>query len=182
MSSHQPVHRDHVSSQSYMACITRNLTILALVFPWFMGIVLNISAVPGLGLQTKSFGGCLPSPATSKMMDLMVILGTYVPCTVIGMSYITVLIKAKMSLRRKPGDGGHHLVLLKRYEVSKMLFICFLWFCIANFPVPVTFAFFPVQYVSSPRTQLAFKGLQYVSSAVDPVSAWQNLCFKCIFL
>ncbi|OWA55656.1 hypothetical protein BV898_20044, partial [Hypsibius exemplaris] len=79
-----------------------------------------------------------------------------------------VLIKAKVALRQRVGDVLRQRALLRRYETSKVLFVCFLWYCLSNFSSSLTQLLYPETFNASPLTQLGLKGLQYVCSALNP--------------
>ena len=170
----------------YRPFTTRKMLSLAVAFPWLMACALNVNPVAGLAgvlyQITKPFAGCLPFPANAMYNIEMIALGVYLPSVMIGISYITVLVKAKISLRMRTGleggEVGRRSVLKKRYEVSKILFLCFLWFCVSNFANPIAYSYFPVPFLGSPLTQLAIKGLQDVSSAVNPVSSKCRIKWK----
>ncbi|OQV23639.1 hypothetical protein BV898_02382 [Hypsibius exemplaris] len=156
----------------YRRSTARPVLLATIIIPWVISVVVNVFPVAGNRVRFEMmwpWAGCMVQPLESLAQQLVTSFGTYIPCLVTGMCYTSVLIRSRLSVRRRVGEGSRSTVLNQRYEVSKMLFACFLWYCGANFTLPAAVTFFPRLYFSSPLTQLAFKGLQYVSSAVNPV-------------
>ncbi|OQV25489.1 hypothetical protein BV898_00430 [Hypsibius exemplaris] len=69
--------------------------------------------------------------------------------------------------------------LAQRYEVSKMLFLCFSWFLVTYFPNTIAgYAFFS-QYRGQPHLVLILKGLQSLASPVNTQSVCDNCALVC---
>jgi hypothetical protein len=138
-----------------------------------MSGLLNVLPITKITVQyelSKGWRSCLLGAAGSTTRNVLLALGLYLPCIVIGLCYTIVLVKARISVRRRVGHIGRQTALRKRHEASKLLFLCFIWYCISNFSVPTANSFFSIAFTTSPLTQLGLKGLQYASSAVNPVS------------
>jgi hypothetical protein len=157
----------------YKYFVTRPALITAVTFPWLVSGMLNLFPIAQITVRyelARGWRSCTLGAAGSTTRNVLLALGLYFPCLVIGLCYSIVLIKARISIRRREGDNIRHVALRKRHEASKMLFMCFIWYCISNFCVPTANSFFSAAYIASPLTQLGLRGLQYISSAVNPVS------------
>jgi hypothetical protein len=156
----------------YKYFVTKFLMVVAVSFPWLIGLLLSVFPAAEVNMwyaASKSWLiGCVYQPADHPLRIPINALGVYVPCVIIGLSYCTVLIKAKIALRVKVGEARNNL--RKRFETSKILFSCFLWYCVCSFVPPLSAIFFSHALSSSPIAQLTLKGLTCVSTAVNPVS------------
>jgi hypothetical protein len=163
----------------YRYITTQPVLRLAVTFPWLISLAINFFPLAEINLRyapMKPWMGCIPESPDLKSAKVMAALGVYIPYLVIGLSYSMVLFKAGAAAsvrRRRVGDLVQPRIALgKRYEASKILFLCFLWQCIASFAIPIAVNLRSTVYFARPLTQLAFKGLQYVSSAVNPVCVY----------
>ncbi|OWA50247.1 hypothetical protein BV898_14770 [Hypsibius exemplaris] len=168
-----------VFPHQYRHFTRRPVQIAAIFLPWIIAVTLNAFPIAEWGIRYELGGvwaGCLLGTAADPLRGIIFILGVYIPCAVIGLSYAIVLIKVKLTVRRVVGDspGGagnpsRRSALRRRYEVAKLLFLCFIWFCIGNFGVSTAGTYFSKAYAASPLTQLALKGLQYLSPSFNPI-------------
>ena len=92
------------------------------------------------------------------------VLGTYLPMAMIGVSYFILLINTALSLRQRSSPA-----LQRRMEISRTLFLSFIWQCCTAYPLTfvITFAF--QSWVSSVTLALALKWLSNSYGAINPV-------------
>ncbi|OQV22549.1 hypothetical protein BV898_03375 [Hypsibius exemplaris] len=166
----------------YKYAVTKPVLIGSARVPWLMAGILEIFPVAGINMTyepgTSWPSGCHSAELSVKTSRVLNIMGIYLPCVIIGVCYSVIIVKAKIAATRRnhvvqPAEVEvlHHggLVLMKRYQMSKILFLCFLWFCVANFPQPIAGGYLPVRISGDPLFGLSMKGLQSVSCAINPI-------------
>ena len=159
----------------YSQLTAKPMLIAAVIFPWFIAISLNSFMAAGFHVRfemARPWISCTPGPVNYAPLNALVALGVYIPCCITGLGYTIVLVTSKVAVSTKISpDVAHSSALNKRYETAKMLFVSFLWNSLSNFIVPIGATFYPKVYFTNPLMQLAFKSLQYMSNAVNPVNA-----------
>ena len=161
-----------VFPHEYKRLTTRNWTVFAILFPWIISLLLNVFPMAEIKSQyflSTSWSACLLGRSGDELRVAVITLGNYLPACIIGLCYSVILTNARSRLRRRVGDVLRHGALVRRYEISRMLFLSFLWFCLSNFSTSLGSFLYPTTYSASPLTQLGLKGLQYVCSALNPV-------------
>ena len=143
--------------------------IFMIIFPWIVAFIIDVFPAFQIGSKVvknlSGSGGCIV--ITTKRFSLIVstIFGYYVPTILIGVSYVIVLCKTKYAVHRRRTSRS----LRRRLEISRMLFVSFLWHCITIYPAMVFVTLFLKQFTEYQSLQLAIKWLGSSFSAVNPV-------------
>jgi hypothetical protein len=156
----------------YFKVLTRKPIIACMiVLPWIVTMTLNVFPAVESGLKlsrANSSGGC-SYISTRKNENgpifLYTIFGTYFPTAVMGISYLIVLLKTSIDLRAKRVSQA----LRRRLEISRMLFLSFLWHCIAIYPIIILITFFPKELAANVPLLLVSRWMSNSFSAINPV-------------
>ena len=176
-----------VSANMYAACVValhrliatilpRHFTLLTrksamivmIVFPWIVAFTINIFPVLQIGIKM------LPSPdgkscsivlINKSAVFLSTLFGYYIPTVLIGVSYVVVLGRTGYDAYRKRTSRS----LRRRLEISRMLFVSFLWHCITVYPPAILLTVYLKEFAANYHLQLAIKWLSCSFSAVNPV-------------
>ncbi|OQV24196.1 hypothetical protein BV898_02143 [Hypsibius exemplaris] len=162
-----------VSPACYKHFVTRKALLTGIVFPWFIGATYVFFPAAGLFSRYKSDGlwsiGCFfftDSPAHKAYGSVM---NLYLPLTISGICYCLVAIHARVALRVRLGQAGPLVDrnARNRYETSKVLLLCFLWYFTPNL---ATIGFNNSDQTAEKRV-LIIKGLMLAVStvAVNPL-------------
>lgn len=160
----------------YKHIITKKMLVSGVVFPWVISVMLISFPMAQYQISFESSGGWaggfIIAEADRSRAAILPIFGVLIPCGVIGVSYVVVLITAKMALRVRVGIAQplEMRTLKSRYETSKILLICFIWFVISYFAGSVFANLIPkASKRNNPVVNLTLKGIQVVGSSVNPV-------------
>lgn len=160
----------------YKHIITKKMLVSGVVFPWVISVMLISFPMAQFRMSFESWrawaGGCIIAQADRSRTAILPIFGALLPCGVIGVSYLLVLVTAKKALRTRVGveQPLEMRNMLNRYETSKILFLCFIWYVISYFVGSVFADLVAAQPTRiTPLINLTFKGVQVAGSSVNPV-------------
>ncbi|OQV23088.1 hypothetical protein BV898_03133 [Hypsibius exemplaris] len=144
--------------------------ICLLVIPWLIAV--THAMFPTLGLGSKfvpGSRGCIPiQTGNSALVLASLVVGYYLPTVIIGVCYIIVLGKTGFDLRAR--NGSHSL--RRRFEISRTLFLSFLWHCLTIYPPIIAKSTFKTQFTTDLGFQLAIMWLGNSFCAINPVFFW----------
>ncbi|OQV23651.1 hypothetical protein BV898_02394 [Hypsibius exemplaris] len=130
----------------YKVFTARRLLTMAVITPWIISVGMNV--IPASELTNFRYDpvphwmGCVPGFISGQELYFDIVR-FYLPCLISGVGYVSVLVQSKMALRRRVGDAVKRGAMRKCFKAARMLFACFLWFCVANFGTPTAAQFFP---------------------------------------
>ena len=150
--------------------LTKQLAIVfVILLPWIVTIVIYIFPTLQIGtkiVRSPTSGGCVVIALKSSSLLVSTIFGYYLPTALMGVSYVIVLGKTSFEVYRKKTSQS----LRRRLEISRMLFVSFLWHCLTVYPSVIIMTFFLKELIANYQLQLAVKWLGNSFSAVNPVS------------
>ncbi|OQV23016.1 hypothetical protein BV898_03065 [Hypsibius exemplaris] len=154
---------------------TRKATTVLIVLPWLMTTILNAFPVAEVGfkfIRSKVTGGCafISTEGSTFHMLLLSIFASHAPTAVMGLSYLVVLVKTSRDLKRRRSSRN----LRRRMEISRTLFVSFLWQCMTIYPILFLLAFFGKQFSTNIPLQLGIRWLTHSYSAINPVFFWAS--------
>ena len=143
---------------------------LALLFPWLTAFLLNIFPVLEVGVKFIAFGaaGCVPIPTTAGSGTVPLVLsvvGYYVPAVTMGLGYGVVLVKTWQDVRRRPVSR----IRQRRLDISRTLFLQFLWQCATVVPATVVSSAFTRELGASLPMQLSLRTWGVLRNVFNPV-------------
>ncbi|OQV19450.1 hypothetical protein BV898_06441 [Hypsibius exemplaris] len=153
---------------------TRGFLRAMLLFPWLVTAILVVFTTTETGLKIARLGAgnCVIVSASNSSTPVFVytVFSRYLPTVLDGVSYLVVLTKTCGDLRRRPGSHS----LQRRLELSRMLFLSFLWRCCTVYPSTVAISFFPAEYARNFAAQMATAFLWFSFGAIDPIFFWAS--------
>jgi 7 transmembrane receptor (rhodopsin family) len=168
------------SPHQYDRFTTRKAMIVMIALPWLLTIVTNLFPIFEIGTKVEKAtfaGGCsfVTAGLSTSIYHTFVM---YLPSVLMGLFYVAILIRTAIGFYRKTSETGpgnsssksaHTTALHRRFEISKMLFVSFLWFCVSSYPLTLALAFFQRHYTTNIGTQLVTRYLIASYSALNPV-------------
>ncbi|OQV23087.1 hypothetical protein BV898_03132 [Hypsibius exemplaris] len=159
----------------HFALFKRRSSIIGmLLLPWCISVTHAIFPTLGIGsrvIPSSRGGGCLVIPSGSHASFMALVgVGYYFPTVVIGLSYIIVLVKTLIDLRKRKSSRS----LRRRLEISRTLFLSFLWHCLTVYPPLIVMGSFPEHFYKNLALQLAIMWLGNSFSAINPVFFWAS--------
>ncbi|OQV16306.1 hypothetical protein BV898_09614 [Hypsibius exemplaris] len=136
--------------------------------PWIASILINLFPTLEMGSRfiASSVGGCtfVAGRGPSTVVTYMA-LGYYLPTAVMGLNYTIVLTKTMLDVRRRPRSPA----LRRRLEITRTLWLSFVWHCMTIYPPAILTSTFPVLYASNRGFKMFLKWLGGSYSAINPV-------------
>ncbi|OQV17729.1 hypothetical protein BV898_08186 [Hypsibius exemplaris] len=112
----------------------RWINLLIILFPWLVTVSLNGLPVFGViyrMVRSNVTGTCAVVGVPGYYAtQLLTTLCTYLPTAVIGACYFVVLLKTAIQLQQRQASRMLH----RRMEISRTLFLSFVWHCISTYP------------------------------------------------
>jgi hypothetical protein len=167
---------------SYAKFTTRKATATMLILPWIVVALINLFNVLEIGSKTatsKFAGGCTTVPAgVGGDVMLYHAFSLYLPSALMGAMYFFLLMKTAYELTiksREPElvEATKHTtvwIIKRRFQISKMLCVSFLWFCLSMYPLPIAIAYFPKMFNENIWVHLTVRYLVASYSCLNPVS------------
>lgn len=175
-------------------CMTRRPALVTmLLIPWLAAPTINLFPTIGVGLRNIGSlpaalaGGChyaltAGRRTAARPFLLYQVCQYYVPSAVIGVSYTVVLAVTTRTIGRRVGrretagcrDEAVPHSLRRRLEISRMLFISFLWQCLTVYSTMITPIVDDRTLMGSLSLQLFLSFLTTSFGAINPV--------RCVFL
>ena len=155
---------------NYFKLFTKRFAIFFMVIlPWIVATLINIFPAIGVGtkiVRSPTSGGCVVVTLTGSSMLVASIFGYYLPTVLMGVAYVIVLGKTSYEVyyRKKVSRS-----LRRRLEISRMLFVSFLWHCLTVYPSVIIMTFYLKELIANYQLQLTIKWLGNSFSAVNPV-------------
>ena len=187
----------------YRALTRRSALIAINAAPWLIAALLTafpFFKVGGLRLvATRPWAACTVGPLGYTPVAAVISVGTYLPCALACLCYVTVVVRARRAVakrRRLVGSvmtANHRAdvgssaagnsrsfagvseiqmtsTVERRYEMVRMLLVCSLMTLALTSLLPVVLAGFPVYFSGSYLAPMWLRLMQYVASAANPVS------------
>ena len=155
--------------------------------PWIVSYFLNsLPASSSLGLTMRRIpfsGTCLIMSETGQVDRLMVftVPAVFVPAVIKGFCYAIVLTKSVSQLREQELRASNLRRIAanrRRLDVSRALFLCYLWHCIALFPTVLFTNFLPNVYINHVAVQCLVRWLTATNGAMNPVRSDDQLAIS----
>ena len=154
--------------------------------PWLLILVMQVFPLVGIGIRfirPGNQGGCTIAPLVEDhgspvRLFIFYTFCTYLPTVLTGLFYVIILARTVFVLRRRSGTVGAKgadtrtstaNILKRRLQISKMLFLSFLWFCAAQYPLTIAAIFFGPQRNASIALNLTTRYLMMSYSSLNPV-------------
>ncbi|OWA52413.1 hypothetical protein BV898_16870 [Hypsibius exemplaris] len=162
-----------VSPKHYKRLVTRKAILAGIFFPWIIGG--SVVLFPTTGLVSRFVPdstwavGCQLVSNNPGFETYRVLMNVYVPLIISGICYVLVMVNAKIALHVRVGQVTPLVDrnARNRYETSKVLLLCFVWYFSPNLAANI---FYMKQSQRPPPFMVLIgKGLQCVISAVNPV-------------
>ncbi|OWA51052.1 hypothetical protein BV898_15554 [Hypsibius exemplaris] len=148
--------------------------VMAVSFPWVVSILGTIFPVMGVGVDLVPFnstttGGCTPllKKGSVDTVSIETVFGVYVPTAVTGISYAIILIKTCSDICR----GTASRALRRRFAISRVLVLSFVWSSISLTPFNIVNGFFAEEFAQNMPVQEGLCWLSTSFSAINPVSS-----------
>ena len=157
---------------SYAKFTKKPVLICMIIFPWAMSISISIFPMFNFGtkiVQSSLAGGCT-LVTSGHNVSILNSFALYFPSVLMGLFYIVLLTRTLLVLREKTSQGKAGYLLQRRLEISCMLFVSFLWFCVSMYPLTLVLAFFPRQFNTNIALHLVPRYLTASYSCLNPVT------------
>ena len=152
----------------HFSFLTKKSAIITMILlPWVVAFSINIFPALQIGVKIikSPSGGCEVVAIKASSLLWSTVFGYYLPTGLIGISYVIVLGKTSYDVYHRRGSRS----LRRRLEISRMLFVSFLWHCITIYPAAILVSVFLKEIIKHLQLQLAIKWLGSSFSAVNPV-------------
>ncbi|OQV16368.1 hypothetical protein BV898_09513 [Hypsibius exemplaris] len=141
-----------------------------LTVAWTVTVLVNLFTALGMGsrmVHSSASGGCviLPTGKSLVPLTLSTAAGYYFPTSLTGLCYVIIFVKTMVDIYGRKSSRLQR----RRLEISRTLFLSFLWHCITVYPAVIILTFFPKAFAASFPLQLAIKWLGNSYSALNPV-------------
>jgi 7 transmembrane receptor (rhodopsin family) len=163
----------------YRYLTTTSAKVIVNILPWFLSGILLTFPFFEIGANftfTEPWNACIVGPLHNYVSGAILALGTYFPCAVCGLCYVTLLIRARITRRRVVSPTGLQGSLAKvqrRYDMSRILFFCFLWTFSSLLLLMLAISWFPA-LIGNYVVQTWLRLPQFLSSAFNPVSTLKS--------
>ncbi|OQV23084.1 hypothetical protein BV898_03130 [Hypsibius exemplaris] len=156
--------------QTFAAVSNSRVITALIVLPWIVaGSTTIFPTVLNIGpefVPSNNMGGCEFARAPESAFDMVsAVLDFIVPTIVMGMCYGIVLVKTYRAVRINRGNRTRQ----RRFEISRTLFLSFLWHTVCIYPTLVVVTCFPETLVKNPYFYLAVSWLPNSFSFVNPI-------------
>ncbi|GAV08357.1 hypothetical protein RvY_18065 [Ramazzottius varieornatus] len=156
-------------------------TLLAL--PWAFSVVVNL--FPTFSLfqlryqPSVPWGGFTIGP--QKVAVFNAVFGVHIPGTVMGLCYTLSIIQAGYAVRNRQRRVGYGLnaeglpstqmmrTVRRRWEISRVLFLTFVWYLLCTYPVPILSLLHPEAIGTFPLLALWLRFPQYSYVGLTPL-------------
>ncbi|OQV25461.1 hypothetical protein BV898_00402 [Hypsibius exemplaris] len=153
---------------------TRRSLAVMIALPWVLTMMMVL--FPSLEIGTKTAasnysGGCTLVDA-GHGTSVFYTFTLYLPSAMIGVFYIMILGRTLMVLRGKvllPANSKIAFALKRRLEISKTLFVSFLWFCVSMYPLTLAVTYFPRLFGTDLALHLITRYLVVSYSCLNPL-------------
>lgn len=168
-----------------------------IALPWLLIVTIHLFPIFGLGIRIVDAGfagGCTVAPLAADHGDptklfVFYTFFLYLPTALSGLFYVIVLGRTWLILHRQQirnsvspqqaattNNGSAHtaIILRRRLEISRTLFLSFVWFCMSQYPLTLAAIFFPVQYHNDIALNLVTRYLIDCYSCLNPVRQIQK--------
>ncbi|OQV22998.1 putative Mitogen-activated protein kinase kinase kinase 4 [Hypsibius exemplaris] len=158
------------------AIVSRKVAVNTLILlPWCIALTLNIFPTIDVGWKIRRnsvSGGCTYMAIGNSTLPMLIYttVGIYLPTALTGACYTVVLLKTLCDLRKRRSSRLLH----RRLEISRTLFLSFLWHCVTLYPTNIIITFFPSSYSENFGLQLGVRYLGNCFSAINPVFFWAS--------
>ncbi|OQV25447.1 hypothetical protein BV898_00388 [Hypsibius exemplaris] len=162
----RPLQYERLTTKQALTCM--------IVLPWLLGCLINTFPVFEIGTKVipASFaGGCFYVSA-GHSTSLLHGFSMYLPSTLMGIFYILIFCQTILASRRRASSQIHAnmaVTLKRRLEITRMLFVSFIWFCVSMYPLTLVIAFFPQQYNTNIALHLIPRYLTASYSCLNPL-------------
>ncbi|OQV12850.1 hypothetical protein BV898_12871 [Hypsibius exemplaris] len=137
----------------YQKFVTTRALVIMFVFPWLLNLLINIFPTLRIGTEStewRQVGGCTFVPH-GHSTSIFHSFSLYLPSVLIGSFYVLILGRTVYVLRfRRDSRTGKNApfaaLLRRRLEISKTLFVSFLWMCLAMYPLTFALSFAPTVF------------------------------------
>ena len=171
-----------------------------IILPWLISLIINIFPTVGYGLRVVPFnkafhqGGCtfaVTSRVVPKPFPMYTIFSYFMPTGIMGVLYTIVLTRIYRKIRKKGTTAS--IALKRRFEITRTLFVSFVWLCIAVGPINLVASYAAWQFATNTSLQLFLRWLSTSFGCMNPVSiyeivrvkeaqraVWKHKCLICI--
>ncbi|OQV23641.1 hypothetical protein BV898_02384 [Hypsibius exemplaris] len=162
-------HHFHYLSRRCIAvainCLPWLLSLLFLAFPVFE---IHVKFV-----YTRPWSACVLGPLGGLVSGLFIAVVTYLPCAVSGFCYVVICLNAWLmssSLKKTtPKMARIRGTLQRRFQISRLLFVCSLFTVVMTLPLPLALAWFPAYFTTNFVAQMWVRLPQFLASAFNPI-------------
>ncbi|OQV12495.1 hypothetical protein BV898_13221 [Hypsibius exemplaris] len=171
-SSNLAIHRlfATVWPQKFTVLTGKPVLVGLIVSPWILALGVNIFPTLELGIamgRNPDSGACQFVETGLGQYPLLIstLFAVYIPTAVTGVCYLLIMAKTYGEVREKKGR-----YVQRRLEISRTLFLSFVWHCLTMYPPSVVMAFYADDYAGHFALQLGMHWLIMSFSAMNPVN------------
>ncbi|OWA50816.1 hypothetical protein BV898_15322 [Hypsibius exemplaris] len=157
----------------------RSAIVIMILTPWVISAIINIFPTAEVGLKVVPFktyglGGCTfaltPNTTIPKPFLLYTTASYYIPTFFMGICYSTVLLKTQREIRLKGQTAS--VALRRRFEISRTLFVSFLWLCASVYPINLVASFASRRFAADLSLMLFLRWLSTSFGCMNPIFFW----------
>ena len=160
----------------YGAFTTKWALATMIVFPWLWNLIMNIFPIFEIGTKVApapQSGGCtfLSAGHSTSIFNTFAL---YLPSVLMGLFYVMIMVQTFSVLHCKTASSVNKkdaVTTKRRLEITQMLFVSFIWFCVSMYPLTFTLTFYPRQFSDNLTLHLVMRYLVASYSSLNPVNS-----------